>query len=217
MPPSGSDFRFGIPDMDQDPEKWNEGCELLMSVAPDSFGSRSRSLMIIEELAQNEEHLQEFYNNHRDRVSDLCAVQRDLTREGLASFVKKDLEKTWLELGALTRQSHMLEGLVRACSILGGKYDRLCCHELTFDGLENGDGQSFIALLKSCMPQDVSSSPSTPILLPSSKWTFTPSPTDPDNWKEETAYASLTLSRTFFICELHNRSSILQSAQRDFF
>jgi hypothetical protein len=104
------------------------------------------------------------------------------------------------------RQSHMLEGLVHTCYILGDESDRLNCYEVTLDGLEKGGGQSFIDLLKSFMLEDMSSSPSTPIILPTSKWNFTLSPTNPDNWKEETAYAFLNISRTFFICELFYRS-----------
>jgi hypothetical protein len=214
MPPSCFWAKqFGFPDMDQDPEKWNQGCEKLMSL--DRIGTRRHTLAALE--LWGEKEVQEFYSNHRDRVADLCVFQQNLTKEASASFAMNDLEKKWLEAGASTRRSHVLEGLVRTCSISGEADDRLCCPELTLDGLEKGNGQSFITLLKSCMLEDASSSPSTPILLPISKWTFTPSPTNPDNWKEEAAYALRILSRTIFICELHPRSFIRKLAQCNLF
>jgi hypothetical protein len=214
MPPSSFWAKqFGFPDMDQNPEKWNQGCEKLMSL--DLIGTRRPTLAALECLSEKD--LQAFYGNHRARIADLCIFQQDLTKEASASFVMKDLEKKWLEASASTRRAHMLEGLIRACSIPGCEDDRLCCPELTLDGLEKGDGQSFIALLKSCMLEDASSSPSTPILLPTSKWTFMPSPANPDNWKEEAAYALRILSRTLFICELHPRSFILKLAQCNLF
>jgi hypothetical protein len=214
MPPSSFWAKqFGFPDMGQDPEKWNQGCEKLMSL--DLIGTKRHTLAALEYLSEKD--LQAFYSNHRDRVADLCIFQQDLTKEASASFAKKDLGKKWLEAGASTRRSHMLEGLVRACSIPGCEDSRLCCPELTLDGLEKGGGQSFITLLKSCMLEDASSSPSTPILLPTSKWTFTPSPANPNNWKEEAAYASCILSRTVFICELHPCSFILKLVQYNLF
>jgi hypothetical protein len=111
----------------------------------------------------------------------------------------------------------MLEGLVRACSIPGCEDDRFRCPELNLDSLEKGDGQSFITLLKSCMLEDAFSLPSTPILLPTSKWTFQPSPANPNNWKEEAAYSFYILSRTIFICELHPRGFILKLSQCNLF
>jgi hypothetical protein len=201
--------QFGFPDMDQDAEKWNQGCEKIMSL--NEFGSRRHTLMALENLSERD--IQALYTNHRDRVVDLCIFQQNLTKEASASFAKKDLETKWLRAGASTRRSHMLEGLVRTCSIPGNEDDRICCHDLTLDSLEKREGQPFITMLKSCMLEDASSSPSTPILLPISNWIFTPSPANPDNWKEEAAYAFCVLSRTSFICELHYCSFILKFVQ----
>jgi hypothetical protein len=190
---------FGFPDMDQDPVKWNEGCEKLMSVGV----IRGRHMIIAAFDLFSERDLQEFYCNHRGRTADLCFMQQYLTTEASESFATKDLEKKWLEADSSTRRSHMLEGLIRVCSIPWNEDTRLYCREVTLDGLEKGGGQSFITLLKSCMLEDASSPPSAPILLPSSEWTFTPSPASSGDWKEETMYASFLLSRSIFICEFH--------------
>ena len=176
------------------------------------IGSRQQILSSLE--CMSEQDLQPYYVCHRDRIAYLCDLQRALTKEASACFAIRDLEKQWLEAGVSTRRSHMLEGLVRACCTPDDEHDRLYCHELTLDGLEAGDGQRFLSMLKFCMLEDASSSPSTPLLL-TSKWTFTPSASNPDNWREEVGHASYVLSRTFFICEPHNHISVLQFAHSD--
>jgi hypothetical protein len=188
--------------MDQDPVKWNESWERLMSV--DIIRGRYHIIATLEHFSEKD--LQEFYCNHRDRTADLCFFQQCFTIEASESFATK---KKWLEAGASTRRSHMLEGLMRVCQIPWNEDFRLYFQEVTLDGLEKGGGRSFITLLKSCMLEDASSPPSAPMLLPSSEWTFTPSPASPSDWKEEATYASFLLSRTTFICELH-RSFILK-------
>jgi hypothetical protein len=190
---------LGFPDPLDNPVKWNEGWEQLLS----SNKIDIRKHVAFSTTALPAGDREAFFSNHRDRTADLCRLQHDLTLNTTAIFATKDFENAWLCSSAQDRRAHLLEGLVRACLDNSQEDGRLYSEELTLSNMEKGNGRAFLTLLKFFMLHDTSSLPNEPIFLPSAKWKYD-KPLSTGNHSEdmeEVAFATFRLSRSIFICE----------------
>lgn len=139
----------------------------------------------------------EILTNHRSRLRHLCMIQQRLTKVAATSFALDDFESKWLKASPAYRQTHILEGMVRTCTMTAGMEDsRLTCEEITLLRLQKDGGRGFLALLKEFMLDDPTSLPTTPILLPNRQWDWMgvnkPSPV---------IRAYMDGNRNLFICE----------------
>ncbi|KAJ7441093.1 hypothetical protein FB451DRAFT_1058310 [Mycena latifolia] len=95
-------------------------------------------------------------------TSQICILQRDLTRKSSKRFAEDDFESHWTtRCSVKEREDFILEGLVRACQASPDFEDhRKWCPELTLKRLNYGSGQGFIDLLKKLTLQDLDVVPS---------------------------------------------------------
>ncbi|KAK7055813.1 hypothetical protein R3P38DRAFT_2849066 [Favolaschia claudopus] len=101
-------------------------------------------------------------------TSQICILQRDLTRKASRRFAEDDFESHWkTRCSAKEREEFVLEGLVRACDASPDFEDhRKWCPELTLNRLNHNSGQGFIDLLKKLSLQDIDKVPDDIKILP---------------------------------------------------
>ncbi|KAJ7681670.1 hypothetical protein B0H17DRAFT_1181942 [Mycena rosella] len=103
-------------------------------------------------------------------TSQICILQRDLTRKSSKRFAEDDFESDWTtRCSVKEREDFILEGLVRACQASPDFEEhrkwyqvsiRSSCPELTLKRLNHGSGQGFLDLLKKMTLQDLDKIPS---------------------------------------------------------
>jgi hypothetical protein len=109
--------------------------------------------------------------DHRHRLHLLCNFQNHLTIEAVLSFIRDNFESKWLESSASYREKHLLEGMVRTCTMMQGVEDyRMHCEEISLPYLEKDGGRGYLRLLKHFMVKDPTSVSTVPIYLPSPQW-----------------------------------------------
>ncbi|KAJ7738756.1 hypothetical protein B0H16DRAFT_1891232 [Mycena metata] len=94
-------------------------------------------------------------------TSQICVLQRDLTRKSARRFAEDDFESHWTtRCSVKEREDFILEGLVRACEASPDFEDhRKWCPELTLKRLNHGSGKGYIELLKKLTLQDLDNVP----------------------------------------------------------
>ncbi|KAJ7184740.1 hypothetical protein C8R46DRAFT_883499 [Mycena filopes] len=94
-------------------------------------------------------------------TSQICILQRDLTRKSAKRLAEDDFEAHWTtRCSAKEREDFILEGLVRACTASPDfEAHRKWCPELTLKRLNNGSGKGFIELLEKLTLQDLDKVP----------------------------------------------------------
>ncbi|KAJ7440771.1 hypothetical protein B0H11DRAFT_1827672 [Mycena galericulata] len=93
--------------------------------------------------------------------SQICVLQRDLTRKASKRFAEDDFEAHWTtRCSVKEREDFILEGLVRAC-LASPDFEshRKWCPELTLKRLNHESGKGFIELLKKLTHQDLDKVP----------------------------------------------------------
>ncbi|KAJ6597941.1 hypothetical protein B0H10DRAFT_2086485 [Mycena sp. CBHHK59/15] len=94
-------------------------------------------------------------------TSQICTLQRDLTRKAAQRFAEDDFEVNWTtRCTAKQREDFILEGLVRACQASPDfEAHRQWCPELTFKRLNNESGKGYLDLLRKLTLQDLDKIP----------------------------------------------------------
>ncbi|KAJ6536995.1 hypothetical protein B0H19DRAFT_1182320 [Mycena capillaripes] len=97
----------------------------------------------------------------QSRTSQICILQRDLTRKSSKRFAEDDFEKHWTTRSSIKeREDFILAGLVRACEASPDfEEHRKWCPELTLKRLNRDSGKGFIELLKKLSLQDLDKVP----------------------------------------------------------
>jgi len=114
---------------------------------------------------------EETLTNHRNRLRALYDIQNRLTLAAALSFERDNYESKWLQSSASYREKHLLEGMVRTCTMMYGMEDhRIYCNEITLPSLEKDGGRGYLRLLKHFMVKDLTSVSKAPIYLSSSQW-----------------------------------------------
>ncbi|KAJ6596348.1 hypothetical protein DFH09DRAFT_1024185 [Mycena vulgaris] len=106
--------------------------------------------------------------NLQSMTSQICVLQRDLTRKSSKRFAEDDFESHWtFRCTVKEREDFILEGLVRACQASPDfEEHRKWCPELTLHRLNHGSGKGFLNLLKKLTLQDLDQVPSDFRLVP---------------------------------------------------
>jgi hypothetical protein len=154
----------GFADCRKEPSKWNDQWEQRLKILA-SVNLVQRSLPMIS--ASTEEIL----TGHRNRLRALCDIQNRLTIAAALSFGRDNHESKWLKSSASYRKKHLLEGMVRTCTMMHGMEDyRMYCNEITLPFLEEDGGRGYLKLLKHFMVKDLTSASKSPIFLSSPQW-----------------------------------------------
>jgi hypothetical protein len=190
---------LGIPDFRQaDREGWNNAWEAVLMcnvIPPHRFLevciARHKTGMTPQERDMSIRHT-------LARARELYDLQRDLTITATNYLAEGNLESRWLGNTSSVRQVHLLEGMIRVCSMMPDiEGYRLHSPEVTLPFLQQDGGAGFLRLLKAYFITDISRISEKPIFLPYSPW-------DQVTVKEEReheARASLETLRNYFICE----------------
>ena len=195
-------------DCREEPAKWNRGWEARLKIFS-SANIVKESLATVPKGAE-----QTILTDHRHRLRILCHFQNRLTIAAMLSFVRDNFESKWLELSVSYREKHLLEGMVRTCTMMQGMEDyRMHCEEISLPYLEKDGGRGYLRLLKHFMVKDPTSVSTVPIYLPSPQW---------DRFmlgREESTLSERELAfkayydgvRNTFICEYSYQSTKLAS------
>ncbi|KAJ7110726.1 hypothetical protein C8R43DRAFT_1243070 [Mycena crocata] len=99
--------------------------------------------------------------NMQSMTTQICTLQRDLTRKSARRFAEDDFEAHWTTRCSVNqREDFILEGLVRACQASPDFEDhRRWCPELTLKRLNYASGEGYIKLLKKLSLQDLDKIP----------------------------------------------------------
>lgn len=152
---------IGFADCRKEPDKWNQQWEDHLTI----FGSVS----LIQGLSESME--EEALTDHRHRLRALCKFQNELTVMAAQCFGQYDFGSNWLKLSVSDREKHLLEGMVRTCTMMRGMEDyRMYCPEVSLPYLEKNGGRGYLRLLKYFMVKDPTLVATMPIYLPSAQW-----------------------------------------------
>jgi len=114
---------------------------------------------------------QAILTDHRHRLRLLCEFQSHLTIAVVQAFVRDNFQLKWLQSSVSYREKHLLEGMVRTCTMMRGMEDyRMHCEEISLPYLEKDGGCGYLRLLKHFMIKDPTSVSTVPIYLPSPQW-----------------------------------------------
>ena len=114
---------------------------------------------------------QEMLTDHRHRLRILCNFQNRLTIAMAQSFVRDNFQSKWLAASLSHREKHLLEGMVRTCTMVQGMEDyRIYCEEISLPYLEKDGGRGYLRMLTHFMVKDPTSVSTVPIYLPSPQW-----------------------------------------------
>lgn len=125
-----------------------------------------------------------------------------LGKDGVSSLLNDNLESKWLAATPAVRRKYALIGLSEACSIARNLNEarRFTGDVLTLDNLSK-DGRSFIDLLKSIIPDDISVHPKTLYYIPNPAWdSFLEARQNSGTEFEKLWLAEAQLLRTKLIC-----------------
>ncbi|KAJ7078736.1 hypothetical protein B0H15DRAFT_892038 [Mycena belliarum] len=94
-------------------------------------------------------------------TTQICTLQRDLTRKAAKRFAEDDFESHWTtRCSVKQREEFILEGLVRACDASPDfEEHRKWCPELTLKRLNHASGRGYLDLLKKLTLQDLDTIP----------------------------------------------------------
>lgn len=150
---------------------------------------------------------EEILTNHRSRLRELSIFQNTLTVLAMESFTRNNFELEWLKLSAFDRQKHLLEGMVRTCTMMPVMENhRIFCDEITLPFLERGEGRGYLGLLKHFMVKDSASVSKVPIYISSPRWDWMVKFTNGNDVSEKElamrAYSEGV--RNSFICKCQN-------------
>ncbi|KIM82390.1 hypothetical protein PILCRDRAFT_820225 [Piloderma croceum F 1598] len=152
-------------DSREDPAKWNRRWEARLK-KNSSVNMMEKSLAMFPKGAE-----QGILTDHRHRLRLLCNFQNHLTIAAMQSFVRDNFESKWLESSVSYREKHLLEGMIRTCTMMQGMEDyRAHCEEISLLYLEKDGGRGYLRLLKHFMVKDPTSVSTVPIYLPSPQW-----------------------------------------------
>ncbi|KAJ7101680.1 hypothetical protein C8R44DRAFT_747136 [Mycena epipterygia] len=139
----------GIPDFRDDITKWNAAWEARFPVLNSIVGNLE-TLVAGSTLspASAQQDLVHNYNTMRR----LCRVQEQLRVFAVTSVLQPSF--CWKRLTPAARKAHMLEGLLRTCSIepIYGPNSRMLTCDIPLSSLESGNGEGFLTLLKRYLP-----------------------------------------------------------------
>jgi len=190
-------------DCRKEPAKWNDQWEQRLK----TFGSVNLMRVVFLFLPESTEQI---LTDHRYRLRLLCELQTRLTATTALFFGREYFESKWLKSSGSYREKHLLEGMVRTCTMMYGMEDhRMHCHEITLPFLEKDGGRGYLRLLKHFMVKDLTSVSKAPIYLPSLEWDrFAMGREECDLSEKELAFKAYHEGiRNTFICE-HQYQSI---------
>src|ERR1700691_5941320 len=104
---------IGFADCRKEPAKWNRQWEDHLTI----FGSVSLMQGLSESMEEGA------LTGHRHRLRALCEFQNKLTVVAAQSFGQYDFESNWLKSSVSDREKHILEGMVRTCTMMHGMED----------------------------------------------------------------------------------------------
>jgi hypothetical protein len=115
-------------------------------------------------LAENsKQSFQTAIDNYQQNFNSLCTLQTHLSSYATVCFAQLDFKLKWRLATNSTRETHILKGLVHACS--RSDYDHIYCNELTLPYLQDQHGHGFLQLLEHFVVEDFAKVPSQPIHL----------------------------------------------------
>lgn len=195
-----------FPDMEKDTVRWNKAWEEEV----ERFSTFVWAVDAADMLDSYSTGDDEAIAGHRSAIHCLCLQQRNLSVLAFQRFAIDNLEQEWHRLDTSTRQTHLLEGMVRTCRILQPPEERLHCEEITLPYLQKGNGQGFLDLLKEFILPDTTTIPTEPKILSSTRFDRMLRP-GPDGPSEKHAFflADHTLHRNRFICESYHSAPYL--------
>jgi hypothetical protein len=152
-------------DCREEPAKWNREWEAKLKILS-SGNMMKESLAMIPKGAE-----QAILTDHRHRLRLLCKFQSHLTIAAVQAFVRDNFQSKWLQSSVSYREKHLLEGMVRTCTMMRGMEDyRMHCEEISLQYLEKDGGRGYLRLLKHFIVKDPTSVSTVPIYLPSPQW-----------------------------------------------
>lgn len=163
---------FKLADCHKEPLKWNTQCESLSKdFASVDLLEHLTAMKLTSATGSSGSEDEEMLSTHRNIIQDLCLQQRELTMTAARFFAMDDFEAKWLRSSASTREKHLLEGIVRTCTMAPGMEDtRLYCYEITLSLLQKAGGRGYLNLLKKFLIADTTLTPTTPILITNPQW-----------------------------------------------
>jgi hypothetical protein len=126
----------GFPDMEKDVVGWNNAWEQQISRFS-TFVYAVDAASILHLYPSGDQAI----GIHRSTIRILCELQRNLSVLVYQRFTIDNLEEEWLKLDTSARQTHLLQGMVRACRRMADQDDeRLHCDDITLPYLQKGNG-----------------------------------------------------------------------------
>ncbi|KAJ6550319.1 hypothetical protein B0H19DRAFT_1074177 [Mycena capillaripes] len=159
----------GIPDFRDGIGEWNAAWEAQFP----RFDSRLGNLAIVLSSPGPSISAQEQLRGHYDHIRSLCVHQNQMRVAAVTTVLQPD--SCWKKVTPAARETHMLEGLRRTCSIepVYMPSGRALTSDITLASLETGNGEGFLSLLKRYLPDgEVSVVDSGYISYPHPGWTF---------------------------------------------
>ncbi|KAJ7437419.1 hypothetical protein FB451DRAFT_1570700 [Mycena latifolia] len=159
----------GIPDFRDDIAKWNAAWEARFPVLNSTVGNLET--LVAGSLSSPASAQQDLVHNYHT-MRRLCRVQEQLRAFAVTSVLQPNF--CWKGLTPAARKAHMLEGLLRTCSIepIYGPNSRMLTCDITLSSLESGNGEGFLTLLRRYVPDgEVSVSKGGGISYPHPGWT----------------------------------------------
>lgn len=185
-------------DCRKEPAKWNQQWEERLRIVT------STNLMQVSLPMLPESIEEEIFTNHRNRLRNLCSFQNELTVTAAMSFGRDNFESEWLKSSTSLREKHLLEGMVRTCTMmLGMENHRMLCDEISLPFLEKDGGHGYLRLLKHFMVKDPCYVSKVPIYLSGPQWVrFMMGREDSALSEKELAFKTYyDDARNTFICE----------------
>jgi len=96
----------------EEPAKWSRGWEARLKIFS-SVNMMKKSLAMIPKGSE-----QAILTDHRHRLRLLCKFQSHLTIAAVQAFVRDNFQSKWLQSSVSYREKHLLEGMVRTCTMM---------------------------------------------------------------------------------------------------